>query len=281
MRRLRRAARLALALMLVAWPALAKPARVVSTNLCADQLALWLAEPDRLLSVSYLSADAELSYFADRVGLRPLNRGLSEEVMAFKPDLVLAGEFQARASSRWLRRQGIAVIELGIADSLAVALSQLRQVGQALGERARAEAAALELAAIAALPETTADAPRALVLRPNGYSAGAGSLGDELLRRAGLANAARELRLPAFALLSLEQIALLSPALIVLDRQELRGGSLAERLLRHRALRLTPGETAALALPSRLWICPSPGLGEAVERLAAAARAIANGPILR
>lgn len=261
---------LALAVALAVSPALAKPARVVSTNLCADQLALWLAEPARLHSVSRLAADADLSYFAARVGPRPLNRGLAEEVLALRPDLVLAGQYQAQATNRLLRGQGIAVVEVGIADSLAAIVGQLRLVGAALGEEAGAEQAIGELPLAAATVFPPADAPRALVLRPSGYSAGGGSLGDELLSRAGLRNAAREMGLRAFALLSLEQIAALSPALFVLDRHDERANSLAERLLAHPALRGARAKASTVVLPTRLWICPSPGIAQALARLAAA-----------
>ena len=42
-----------------ALPAVAKPHRIVSTNVCADQLALALADRDRIISVSRLATEPQ------------------------------------------------------------------------------------------------------------------------------------------------------------------------------------------------------------------------------
>ena len=66
------------------------PRRVVSINLCTDQLALAVAAPGQLVSVSELARDPALSAMASRAAAIPSNRGRAEEVLALRPDLVLA-----------------------------------------------------------------------------------------------------------------------------------------------------------------------------------------------
>ncbi|RLA20277.1 MAG: ABC transporter substrate-binding protein, partial [Gammaproteobacteria bacterium] len=74
----------------------AKPQRIVSLNLCADQLLLQLAEPKAIASLTHLAADPELSYLAEEATNYPLNYGSAEEILQLDPDLILAGSFTAR-----------------------------------------------------------------------------------------------------------------------------------------------------------------------------------------
>lgn len=84
----------------LAVPAAEPPARVVSMNVCTDQLAMLVARPGQLHSVSWLAADPAMSVLANEAeGLR-LNRGLAEEIFLMKPDLVIAGTFSTRATDR-------------------------------------------------------------------------------------------------------------------------------------------------------------------------------------
>ena len=79
-------------------PAAAAPARVVSTNLCTDQLAMLLAAPGQLVSVSWLAADPRSSTMAAEAARYPANHGLAEEIFLLSPDLVLAGSYTARTA---------------------------------------------------------------------------------------------------------------------------------------------------------------------------------------
>ena len=54
----------AAALLVAALPAVAAPRRVVSMNLCTDQVAMLLAAPGQLISVSDLAQDPRMSPMA-------------------------------------------------------------------------------------------------------------------------------------------------------------------------------------------------------------------------
>src|SRR3954464_3322174 len=69
--------------------AAAPPQRIVSMNLCTDQMALLLAGPQRIVSISFLGADAAESPLAGMARGIAVNHGLAEEVIAVKPDIVL------------------------------------------------------------------------------------------------------------------------------------------------------------------------------------------------
>src|SRR5258708_1788850 len=80
-----------------------KPARIVSLNMCADELVLRLAERQNVASVTWLSRDAENSNVAEAAAHVPVNHGLAEEVIPLNPDLVVAGAFTSRTAVVLLR----------------------------------------------------------------------------------------------------------------------------------------------------------------------------------
>ena len=71
-----------MALLAAPWaPAQAKPARIVTTNVCADQLALILADRSRIMSVSRLAADPGVSNLAREAEGLPVNGARAEEIV--------------------------------------------------------------------------------------------------------------------------------------------------------------------------------------------------------
>lgn len=275
-----RAALLILALLCPARAAAgeAKPARIVSLNLCADELVLRLADPGRVASVTYLARDPRGSNVADLAARVPVNRGLAEEVVPLAPDLVIAGAFTTRATTAMLRRLGFDVMELGVPATLDEAYAQIRQVAARLGEGERGEAMVAQIeAAMAALPPAVADPPTAVVLRPNGFTAGRGSVPDAVLARAGLDNLAPRLSTDRMGQLALEEIVTARPDLLVVNSAPDAPPSLADELLHHPALAPFAKAARTVPLPIRLWACAGPGLAEAARRLAYARARIAPG----
>src|SRR5450631_2007243 len=73
--------------------AAAAPQRVVSANLCGDQLLLALADPDQIASLSPFAGDPDLSFLAERARAFPHNRGSVEDIIRLEADLVLIGPY--------------------------------------------------------------------------------------------------------------------------------------------------------------------------------------------
>lgn len=248
------------------------PRRLASINLCGDQLLLMLAERRRIVSLSYLAADPAASALADRVGDIPLNRGRAEEIVALRPDLVLSGTYQQRMTNGMLRRLGLSVLELPPAESLDQALAQIRTVAEAIGAAEKGEALAQSLerriAAATSTEEGQEAGPGALLLQPNLYASGPDSLAGDLLEEAGYRNLATGHAVRHGAFLTLEDILLARPEVLVLETAIGEGASLARYRLDHAALR-GPAQRL-VALEGRLLTCPGPGLAVAAELLAEA-----------
>ena len=115
------------------------PQRVMSLNLCADQLLLALLPEQRIASLSWLSQTEGDPYWLPTAQRLPANHGTAEEVLATHPDLVIAGAYTTSATRRLLARAGTPLLVLQPAQDWAGIRAVTRQVAAAVGERARGE----------------------------------------------------------------------------------------------------------------------------------------------
>lgn len=260
---------LAAALLFLGGAALADtPRRVVSINLCTDQLALALAAPGQLVSVSALSHDPGASVMWEAAQALPTNNSSAEQVYLLAPDLVLAGTFTAPATIAMLERLGIDVALFPPASDLADVSRQMRRMGVALGREAEAEAQIARFEAdLAALKDAPGRRPRAALTYVNNYTAGDKTLAGAILSAAGFDNVAPEAGVRSDGVLSLEQLVLLAPEVIITG-QTYTGTSRAEDNLNHPALRALAGSYHAGALTGRDWMCGTPHVLRAVQAMA-------------
>ncbi|ETD86734.1 ABC transporter substrate-binding protein [Rhodobacter capsulatus] len=260
------AAALAL-LSALALPAAAAPARVVSINLCTDQLAMMLAAPGQLVSVTRLARDPAASVMAEAARAYPANRGQAEEVYLLHPDLVLAGRYTAQPTVAMLRRLGIPVAVFEPADSFADMQADIARMGALLGREPEAAAMAGAFAArLARIRAASLPGPRPLAATwsAQGYMSGHQSLAGEILTTAGFDSLAARMGRAQGSTLPLEALVLADPDLVVTGRIG-PGSSRAEAPLTHPALGALTGRRAAVE--DRDWICGLPSVLDATERL--------------
>ena len=272
-----KAARVLVALMLtgIASAGNAAPQRVVSLNLCSDELVLRLAAPGTVKSVTWLARDRTLSNVSALAQDVPVNRGLAEDVVPLAPDLVIAGAYTTRTAVALLKRLGIPVLELGVPISVDQALAQITTVAAALGVPANGMQLIADIQrGIAELPVESADSTRpiAAVYQPNGFTIGKGSLVDDLMKRAGLRNLAVERRIDNYGQLPLELLLFAQPDLLIMNTVEDRGPAMAYEVLRHPALLRRYRGARVVSVPSAWWSCPGPRLVDAIQRLQRAAQ---------
>lgn len=257
----------AAALGLAAGPALADmPQRVVSMNLCTDQLAMMLAAPGQLISVSDIARDPLTSPMAEQAMDYPVNHGGAEQIYLLDPDLVLAGIYSDPATISMLRRLGIEVVQINIANGLADIPVLLAEVGAHLGrENAAAEVIAqfeTDLTAFATLE----DGPRAAFYYPNGYTLGTGTFSHDVLTHAGFTHIAEELGRDTSGRLALELLVVAAPELII-GASPYPGASRSEDIRHHPALQsLISAGQGHTSGPD--WICGTPFIIDALQDLA-------------
>ena len=250
----------------------AKPGRIVSLNLCTDELVLRLARPEHVASVTWLARDPRNANMAEEARMVGVNHGLVEEVLASRPDLVVAGAYTTRSTVALLRRVGMPVQEFGVPRNLAEMRAQIAEMAALIGEEERGAALLAEidtrLAALAA--RRPAERRRAIVLRPSGFTVGRGSLVDEVLTLAGLDNVAARLGIDSDGQIALETVALGGAELLILNDTPDGSPSLAHELLHHPLIGALGERLKLITLPARLWTCAGPSMLDAIELLARA-----------
>jgi len=250
-------------------PAWAKPERIVSMNLCTDQLVMMLADRHRIASVSYLAANPQASALADETDGLTLNHGLAEEILPMEPDLVLAGSFTTRPTVALLRRFGFSIVELPVASSLDDIRANIRTIAEAIGEVSRGEAMIAEFdRTLQQLPAAeTLPPPLAVMYWANGFTSGKGTLANAAVEAAGFRTLGTALELTGTAQLPLETLLNADPDVLIVGRQR-EDPALANEVFRHPALGRVFDDRPMISLPDYLWICGTPFVVEAVARLA-------------
>jgi iron complex transport system substrate-binding protein len=266
-----------LTLASAAWPAQApvKPARIVSLDLCADQLLIELVERERIAAVTHLAADREVSAIWEKGKGLPITRGAAEDVLRYKPDLILAGPFGVAPTVGLLRRLRMNVVVVPIAADFDGVRAAVRVVAAAVGEEARGEAmiAAFDRRLAAVALAQLAPQPSAVVYQVGGAVSG-GGLADAALTAAGFRNKAAEYRLNRNGQVPLELLAASPPDLLVLTSAADEYRTVVSDNLRHPALAALRKGRPSIEVPWRLWLCGTPHIADAVVRLAEARAAI-------
>lgn len=243
------------------------PQRVVSLNLCTDQLLMALLPPSRIASITWLSrseGDPSLLPLAQRL---PVNHGRAEEVLAARPDLVLAGAFTTTLTRQLLERSGQRVVVVQPVHDWDGIRAQTRELAQLLGEPARGEqllaAMDRDLARLAA--RRPVQAWRVLGWSGNGMDIpGRDSLFDTLVRSAGADNVGAAVA--GQVAFDLERLLQLQPQVLMHGAAYAGLPAWRNEALRHRALRARFAG-AQLAYPEALYSCGVPASARAALQL--------------
>ncbi|WP_259400229.1 ABC transporter substrate-binding protein [Roseovarius sp. SCSIO 43702] len=252
----------------------APPERVVSMNLCTDQLAMMLAGEGQLLSVSDIAHDPLVSPMVEEARAYRVNHGLAEEIYLMRPDLVLAGQYTNAATVDMLRRLGVRVEIFKTAQALDEVPERIRQMGAALGREDAAETLIADFEArLALLRATEGPRPEAVLYYANGYTLGGQTLAGDVLEAAGFENAAVRAGYASGARMPLEVLATLQPDIVITSRKY-PGASRSEDILNHPVVQRMREDTGAAAMTDGDWVCGTPFVLRAIEELAEVRRAL-------
>jgi iron complex transport system substrate-binding protein len=248
-----------------------KPSRIVSLDLCTDQLLVELVERGRIAAVTHLAADPSVSAIPDKARGIPITHGAAEDVLRYDPDLVLAGPFGVSATVSLLRRVGRNVAIVPLPQDLDGVRAAVRAVAAAVDEAAAGEAMVAELdRRLAQLPPAAGSPPTAVIYQIGGSVSGPGSLADAALGAAGFRNMSAAYRLSRGGQVPLEALVARPPDLLVLASAPDEYRTVLSDNLRHPVIGWLRRHGASLELPWRYWLCGTPHIADAIERLAEA-----------
>jgi iron complex transport system substrate-binding protein len=202
-----------------------RPMRIVSLTQFTDEVLLELVEPSRILGVTLFAGDPSISNVAAQAAAIPHQLSLNPEViLSLRPDLVFVANWSEADKVRLLRDAGVAVFLIASAVTVAGIQEKIRLVARIVGERAGGEAL------IARMNARLAEVARRLAGLPEGHrlsvmdytvwgsTQGRASSWEEVVRLAGLRNAADPLPVDSWgqAPLSREKLLELDPDILIL-----------------------------------------------------------------
>ena len=258
----------------------AAPQRIVSINLCADELLLTLADPGQIAGLSVYATDPTLSFTADRAKAFRHDASSAETVVGLNPDLVLAGRYTKRATRDMLARLGYRMELLDAARSIEDSVAIIRKVAALVGHPERGEAMIADIDAARARAAAAAPPgkPTAAIYQRRGYVTGGDTLSGELLTIAGFTDDGNALAGKSGGFVPLERIVATPPDYIVVAASTRQAEDQGSALLAHPALaRLYPPERRIM-LPEKLTVCGGPSLPAALDWLAGEAQRIQHSP---
>lgn len=251
--------------------AAAKPQRIASLNLCTDQVLLMLVKPERVVSVTNLAAERAYSYTWREAARLHHNTGLAEQVIPLHPDLILASPYSPGSAVKLLRDLKFPVKVVAVPHSLNQVEAFVRRLGELVGEPQRAQHI------IETMRQKIARARRlrshrrwetALIYAPNGHTAGAHTLKNDILQAAGFRNLAAQLGIDHYGNLSVEQVLYAHPDLVIIDDSTRNQNSLAQRYTRNPALKQALGKRHLVSIKTNRWLCAGPMAADAILTLA-------------
>ncbi len=248
---------------------LAQPSRVVSINLCTDQLLLMLADPEQIASISDLALEPDSSYMAKEAAGYPVNHTRAEELLILNPDLILASNYTNPILIRLLRKLGYRVEIFQAASNIEHIRQRIRRMAALLGNPGSGEKLimVMDRRLNLAIKKQPVKQPEAIFYQPNGYTSGSDTLQDTALTLAGWRNLARELGVRGYGAIDLETLLLAEPDQLFSSAYTIDTHSLAQRRLTHPALNLVTQGRDIINIGYKYWICGGPMIAEAVERL--------------
>jgi iron complex transport system substrate-binding protein len=141
----------------------------------------------------------------------------AEDILRLKPDLIFVATYSRAETVELLTATGAPVYRLANFDDIAGVMGQIRAVGQAVGEEAAAARLVARMQArLAAVVARRAGHPRPRILSySGGFTAGAHTSFDDIVRYAGGTNEAAAHGLEKFPKLSAEQVLAWDPDVLV------------------------------------------------------------------
>jgi iron complex transport system substrate-binding protein len=192
------------------------PQHVMSLSMCTDDLLLELLPPERIASITYYSRDPSNSYLWPQAARVRINAGTIEEVLAEKPDLVLAGTYTTPTARALLKRLHMPLLVVPPAENFDEVRVVTRQVAHALQVDAAGEALIAKMDST--LRQLAASKP-AQVIRvaawgEGGSIPGKGTMFDAILTAAGGTNIAASNDNMGYNSFDVEQLVMAHPDIL-------------------------------------------------------------------
>lgn len=259
-----------------------KPKKIVSMSISTDEILLDLVDTDRILALSYLVDDPNISNVKERaMSIKQRVKGRNAEaIMALGADLILAPDFTAKEVIQTLRDLSMKVYVYKTPQNLAEIRQCINLLAQAVGEKKRGD----EI--IATMDEKvkniqqkishikSQDEKRVVFIGADGVYYNPDSSFDDICKFAKVKNALAETTLKKAGYVNQEEIVRLNPDAFILASWNYDGkhdpDTLVNELLKNPSYKSTPAirHQEIYLLPARHLLSLSQFIVYAIEDMA-------------
>ncbi len=251
-------------------PQTESPERVVSINLCTDELAIQLAKSGQLAAVTFLVKDPRSSiYWKSAKPFSSHNNSL-EQIVSYKPKLILASQYTPPALLIRLKQLGFKVFVLAIAKTLNQVNNNILAVGDKLGNVTAAKNLVKQNINSVNKIGKSMDFKRVLnivIYLPGGVSHSGKGLMSQLVKRVGMRNIATVKGYTGWRSVSIEQLLDWNPDLLIVIESYSRVRSMANELFRHPSIQYFRNQNRIIYIPVQWLSCGSPSTVRILKEL--------------
>ncbi len=245
-----------------------RPSKIVSINLCTDELLLQLVEPERVAAVSPYADNPKISTVADKAKNIRKIQGSVEGVLSCQPDLLLGGTFSPRETLHFFQYSDIPVLIFGIPKGFSDIYADIRKLARATGNADQGERMIEKMKGqLDSCVSKALQKKRAVFFQSGNYVPGAETFENAIMEAAGLENVAATLGIHGYGTLSLEKLSELKPEILIFSNDQTQAPTVRGEVLSHPIIRKAMPNVKAVTLPAALLNCGSPASVRAVELL--------------
>jgi iron complex transport system substrate-binding protein len=197
-----------------------RPQRIVSQTLATDEILLAICPVERIAALSSLAEDDNYSNVVEQA--RQLGKRSTEgaeQILLLEPDLIFVASYNRAEVVQLLKASHAPVFRFANFNTIADIQQNIRTVGQAVGNRAEAEALIEQMDGSLARVRTRVLSQkkrfRVMTFDPGGDTAGTNTTFDEMARAAGAVNVSAEQGIDGYVKISAEKIADWRPDFLV------------------------------------------------------------------
>ena len=244
----------------------AGPKRIASLNLCTDELLLSLADPDQIISLTWLAREESLSAFFEPARPYHQNNGRASDVISLNPDLVFLSEFFPANALGILETVGIKSVVVPEPRTTKQLLENIRVMSSAIDQDKKGEKLiSLFSSRLKSIAEgTSRQKTSALLLSPGIASFGSSAVKIEILKMLNIRVLNQEKPSLANRYVSIEELTRSSPDFIIVDKYAGDYPSVSEEIIRHP---LIQSSLNTIEVEAKDWLCSTHNLLDTIEHI--------------
>ena len=195
------------------------PVRIASMSLASDEILLDIIDDNRLIGVTYLAENENLSNVYLKAGSVPNQlRPNLEQILQLQPDIVILADYIDFGFLNQVKKSGINILLLKDFNSLNGIKANIAKIGDAVCEKEKTEKliSQLDLKISETIERETTNMPTVLYLFPSLFTSGEETTIGEIIEIAGGTNIGRQAGIKGNKKISTEYIVEKDPDIIII-----------------------------------------------------------------